>query len=122
MRLARSLTPLLLVVLSAHARGQSRELATGGVLLDRVAAVVNDGVVLKSEVDDQGEMVAERLKQQRTELPPANVLRQQILERLIVQEIQLQRADKGGVKVSDEMLNNSLRDVAERNKLTLDQL
>jgi peptidyl-prolyl cis-trans isomerase SurA len=122
MRLARSLTPLLLVLLSAHALGQSRELATGGVLLDRVAAVVNDGVVLKSEVDDQVEMVAERLKQQRTELPPANVLRQQILERLIVQEIQLQRADKGGVKVSDEMLNNSLRDVAERNKLTLDQL
>jgi peptidyl-prolyl cis-trans isomerase SurA len=122
MHLARSLTPLLLVLLSAHALGQSRELATGGVLLDRVAAVVNDGVVLKSEVDDQVEMVAERLKQQRTELPPANVLRQQILERLIVQEIQLQRADKGGVKVSDEMLNNSLRDVAERNKLTLDQL
>jgi len=122
MRLARSLTPLLLVLLSAHALGQSRELATGGGLLDRVAAVVNDGVVLKSEVDDQVEMVAERLKQQRTELPPANVLRQQILERLIVQEIQLQRADKGGVKVSDEMLNNSLRDVAERNKLTLDQL
>jgi len=79
-------------------------------------------VVLKSEVDDQVLMVTERLKQQRTELPAANVLRQQILERLVVQEIQLQRADRGGVQVSDEMLNNSLRDVAERNKMTLDQL
>src|SRR5262245_2753874 len=121
MRPARFLTPLL-VLLSAHAFGQSRELATSGTLLDRVAAVVNDGVVLKSEVDEQVEMVTQRLQQQRTELPPANVLRQQILERLVVQEIQLQRADKGGVKVSDEMLNNSLRDVAERNKLSLDQL
>ncbi len=122
MPLARPLAPLLLVLLSADAFAQSRELATSGVLLDRVAAVVNDGVVLKSEVDGQVQMVTERLQQQRTELPPANVLRQQILERLVVQEIQLQRADRGGVKVSDEMLNNSLRDVAERNKMTLDQL
>ena len=122
MPLARSLIPLLLVLLSAEAFAQSRELATSGVLLDRVAAVVNDGVVLKSEVDEQVQMVTERLQQQRTELPAANVLRQQILERLVVQEIQLQRADRGGVKVSDEMLNNSLRDVAERNKMTLDQL
>jgi peptidyl-prolyl cis-trans isomerase SurA len=122
MPLARSLIPLLLVLLSAEAFAQSRELATSGALLDRVAAVVNDGVVLKSEVDEQVQMVTERLQQQRTELPAANVLRQQILERLVVQEIQLQRADRGGVKVSDEMLNNSLRDVAERNKMTLDQL
>jgi peptidyl-prolyl cis-trans isomerase SurA len=122
MLLARSLASLLFVLLSADALAQSRELATSGVLLDRVAAVVNDGVVLKSEVDGQVQMVTERLQQQRTELPPANVLRQQILERLVVQEIQLQRADRGGVKVSDEMLNNSLRDVAERNKMTLDQL
>ena len=122
MPLARSLIPLLLVLLSAEAFAQSRELATSGVLLDRVTAVVNDGVVLKSEVDEQVQMVTERLQQQRTELPAANVLRQQILERLVVQEIQLQRADRGGVKVSDEMLNNSLRDVAERNKMTLDQL
>jgi peptidyl-prolyl cis-trans isomerase SurA len=122
MRFARFLAPLLLVLLSPYVFAQSRELATSGTLLDRVAAVVNDGVVLKSEVDDQVEMVTARLQQQRTELPPGNVLRQQILERLVVQEIQLQRADKGGVKVSDEMLNNSLREVAERNKLTLDQL
>lgn len=122
MPLCRSLVPVLFILLSADALAQSRELATTGVLLDRVAAVVNDGVVLKSEVDDQVLMVTERLKQQRTELPAANVLRQQILERLVVQEIQLQRADRGGVQVSDEMLNNSLRDVAERNKMTLDQL
>ncbi|HEY7379071.1 MAG TPA: peptidylprolyl isomerase SurA [Steroidobacteraceae bacterium] len=109
-------------LLSGVAFGQTRELASSGVLLDRVAAVVNDGVVLKSEVDAQTQMISERLQQQRTELPPANVLRQQILERLVLQEIQLQRADRGGVKVSDEMLNNALKDVAKRNQIPLDQL
>ncbi|HEY7379002.1 MAG TPA: hypothetical protein VH542_09995, partial [Steroidobacteraceae bacterium] len=79
-------------LLSGVAFGQTRELASSGVLLDRIAAVVNDGVVLKSEVDAQTQMISERLQQQRTELPPANVLRQQILERLVLQEIQLQRA------------------------------
>jgi peptidyl-prolyl cis-trans isomerase SurA len=109
-------------LLSGVAFGQTRELASSGVLLDRIAAVVNDGVVLKSEVDAQTQMISERLQQQRTELPPANVLRQQILERLVLQEIQLQRADRGGVKVSDEMLNNALKDVAKRNQIPLDQL
>ena len=121
MRTVRFLAPLT-VLLATQAFAQTRELATSGALLDRVAAVVNDGVVLKSEVDQQIQMVSERLQQQRTELPPENVLRQQILERLVLQEIQLQRADRGGVKISDEMLNNALKDVAERNKLTLDQL
>jgi peptidyl-prolyl cis-trans isomerase SurA len=121
MRTVRFIAPLA-VLLATQAFAQTRELATSGALLDRVAAVVNDGVVLKSEVDQQIQMVSERLQQQRTELPPENVLRQQILERLVLQEIQLQRADRGGVKISDEMLNNALKDVAERNKLTLDQL
>ncbi|HZF24622.1 MAG TPA: peptidylprolyl isomerase SurA [Steroidobacteraceae bacterium] len=121
MRLIRLLL-LSIALLSGIALAQTRELATSGVLLDRVAAVVNDGVVLKSEVDSQTQMISERLQQQRTELPPANVLRQQILERLVLQEIQLQRADRGGVTVSDEMLNNALKDVAARNKIPLDQL
>src|ERR1700761_7901903 len=69
------------------AYGQTRELATKGVMLDRVAAVVNDGVVLNSELDEQVSTIGERLRQQKLELPPQNVLRQQVLERLILQEI-----------------------------------
>jgi peptidyl-prolyl cis-trans isomerase SurA len=67
-------------------------------------------------------MITRRLEKQQTQLPPANVLRQQILERLVIQEVQLQRADRAGIKVPDEMLNESLKDVAERNQMTLDQL
>src|SRR5579864_4064579 len=106
----------------ATAAAQTRELDTRGVMLDRIAAIVNDGVVLNSDLDSQLETVSERLRQQKLELPPQNVLRQQVLERLVLQEIQVQRANHAGVKVSDEMLNSALQDVAKRNNLTLTQL
>jgi peptidyl-prolyl cis-trans isomerase SurA len=104
------------------ARAQTRELATRGELLDRVAAIVNDGVVLNSELDAQVEVIGDRLRQQKLELPPQNVLRQQVLERLVLQEIQMQRANRAGIKVSDEQVNAALQDVARRNGLTLSQL
>src|ERR1700747_1660723 len=93
-----------ILALQGHdlARSQTRELATKGVLLDRVAAVVNDGVVLNSELDDQVAAVSERLRAQKLELPPQNVLRQQVLERLVLQEIQAQRANRAGLKVPDD--------------------
>lgn len=118
----KALCALLLLTTGMQAGAQTHELSTGGVLLDRIAAVVNDGVVLKSELDEQVGLITERLAQQRTELPPANVLQQQILERLVIQEVQLQRADRAGIKVSDEMLNNALKDVAAKNAMTLDAL
>ena len=106
----------------ATAAAQTRELDTRGAMLDRIAAIVNDGVVLNSDLDTQLETVSERLRQQKLELPPQNVLRQQVLERLVVQEIQLQRAQHDGIKVTDETLNAALTDVARRNNLSLSQL
>jgi peptidyl-prolyl cis-trans isomerase SurA len=106
----------------APAHAQTRELGSKGELLDRVAAVVNDGLVLQSELDEQVGIIAARLKQQKLELPAPSVLRQQVLERLVVQEIELQRAKRMGVKVPDEALNAALQDVAQRNKITLEQL
>jgi peptidyl-prolyl cis-trans isomerase SurA len=110
------------LLVQTGASAQTRELATKGEMLDRVAAVVNDGVVLASELDDQMAIVSERLKQQKLELPPQNVLRQQVLERLILQEIEAQRANKAGLKVPDETLNSALSEVAQRNNLPLSQL
>ena len=110
------------LLFQAQASAQTRELATKGDLLDRVAAVVNDGVVLNSELDDQINIVSERLRAQKLELPPQNVLRQQVLERLVLQEIQTQRAAKAGLKVPDETLNSALQDVAQRNGIPLSQL
>jgi peptidyl-prolyl cis-trans isomerase SurA len=115
-----------LVVLAALASGaalsQTREASSSGVLLDRVAATVNEGVVLSSELDEEMVQITERLRAQKLELPPQNVLRQQVLERLVLQELQMQRAERAGIKVSDETLNNALRDLAEQNRIPLAQL
>ena len=101
---------------------QTRELTDKGELLDKVAAVVNDGVVLQSELDEQVVVIAQRLKQQSLELPAQSVLRQQVLERLVLQEIQMQRAKRAGIRVNDEQLNAALADVAQRNGIPLQQL
>jgi peptidyl-prolyl cis-trans isomerase SurA len=113
---------LCLTLTGSSAFAQTRELSSSGELLDRIAAVVNDGVVLVSQLDAQTDEVIQRLRQQKTELPPRNVLRRQILERLIVEEIQVQRADRLGVEVSEEMLNGALDDVAKRNGIPFPDL
>ncbi len=87
-----------LLLAGGAAFAQTRELSSSGVLLDRIAAVVNDGVVLNSQLDEQTEEITQRLRQQNTELPPRNVLRQQMLERLVVEEIQVQRADRSACR------------------------
>jgi peptidyl-prolyl cis-trans isomerase SurA len=111
-----------LLGLPGPSHAQTRELATRGELLDRVVAIVNDGVVLNSDLDAQIDAVTERLREQKLELPAQNVLRQQVLERMVLQEIQLQHATRAGIKVTDETLNAALQDVAKRNNLTLSQL
>jgi peptidyl-prolyl cis-trans isomerase SurA len=105
---------------SVHA--QTKELSTNGVLLDRVAAVVNDGIVLRSDVERQIQVISDRIQQQGQQLPPRNVLRQQVLERLVLQELQMQRADRLGIKVSDEQVNQALTEVASRNKIKFSDL
>jgi peptidyl-prolyl cis-trans isomerase SurA len=105
-----------------RAGAQTRDIGVHGELLDRIAAIVNDGLVLKSELDDQMEAVTRRLQEQKVELPPESVLRQQVLERLILQEIQTQRAKHVGLTISDEQLNGALQEIAQRNKIPFDQL
>jgi len=106
--------------LPAHA--QTRDIGVHGELLDRIAAIVNDGLVLKSELDAQMDSVTKRLTEQKVELPSQSVLRQQVLDRLIVQEIQAQQAKRVGLTISDEQLNGALQEIAARNKIPFDQL
>jgi len=110
---------MLLLSLS-HA--QTRDISAHGEMLDRIAAIVNDGLVLKSELDVQMSSVQKRLQEQRVELPSQSVLQQQVLDRLVLQEIQMQRAKHVGLTVSDEQLNGALQEIAARNKIPFDQL
>jgi peptidyl-prolyl cis-trans isomerase SurA len=101
---------------------QSRDIGVHGEMLDRIAAVVNDGLVLKSELDSQMDSVTKRLQEQKVELPSQSVLRQQVLDRLVLQEIEAQRAKRVGLTISDEQLNGALQEIAQRNKIPFDQL
>jgi len=98
------------------------ELSTSGEMLDGVAAVVNEGVVLKSELSRQTEIIAERAREQGLQLPPPSVLREQVLERLVLEQIQLQRAERVGIQISDQMLNAAIAQVAEDNGISFEQL
>jgi peptidyl-prolyl cis-trans isomerase SurA len=113
---------LCLALASGAALAQTRDLSTSGVPLDRVIAVVNEGIVLQSQLNTQILLITDRLRGQGTELPPTDVIRQQVLERLVLQEIQVQRATRLGVQVPDEMLNEALRDVAKRNNIEFEQM
>jgi peptidyl-prolyl cis-trans isomerase SurA len=112
------------------AGAQERGLGAGGELLDGVAAVVNEGVVLKSELAERLDLVMKNLNRQQAEappeqrrpLPPAAVIEQQVLDQLIVREVQLQRANKVGINVSDDMLNEALSRVAQNLGYTLEEL
>jgi peptidyl-prolyl cis-trans isomerase SurA len=112
----------LLGLLAAPVVAGGKELSSNGVLLDRVVAVVNDGVVLQSELEMQTREIETRLRAQHVSLPPESVLRQQVLDRLVQEEIQQQHADRAGIKVSDEQVNSAMEDIASHQKLTLEQL
>jgi peptidyl-prolyl cis-trans isomerase SurA len=122
--MSRVLTGLLCTLLlsTGTASAQTRDMSSTGVALDRVIAIVNEGLVLQSQLDAQSALIADRLQSQGSQLPPADVIRQQVLERLILQEIQVQRAERLGVQVPDEMLNEALRDVAKRNNIEFEQM
>jgi len=108
---------------SSHpAAGPHKDLSTDGQLLDRVVALVNDGLVLDSELQAQTHEITERLQSQNVALPSADVMRQQVLDRLVLEEIQAQRADRAGIKVSDEQVNAAMDDIAKRQGITLEQL
>jgi peptidyl-prolyl cis-trans isomerase SurA len=120
---SRTLIPTLAALLACvPAFAQDRELSSRGQLLDGIAAVVNDGLVLKSELQAETDRIVQRLQQQGTKLPPQRALDQQVLERLVIVRIQLQRAERVGIQVSDETLNNALANVAERNNVTIAEL
>lgn len=88
-------------------------------LLDQVIAVVEDDVVLASEVREQLFQFKRTLRQRGQALPDDSILYEQILERAILERLQLQRADRMGLRVTDQTLNDAMTRIAEGNGLSL---
>ena len=86
--------------------------------LDRIAAIVDNDVVMLSQYQTRLKEVQQTISKRGVEVPPDDVLRQQVMERLIIDAIQLQIAERSGIRVSDEELSASMATIAERNGMT----
>ena len=111
-------TSAALVPLSVYAQNFE---STQRQMLDSVVAVVNDGVIMRSELDDRIAQVEQQAQTQDGNLPPRSQLAQQVLERMVMDEIQLQMARQANLSVDDTELNRQLRSIAESNGMTLEQ-
>lgn len=88
--------------------------------LDRIVAVVEDDVILEHELDREAAAVSDKLRSSNVMMPPEFVLKKQVLERMIVDKLQRQLAARSGIQVSDEMLRNSVADIATRNNMSVE--
>ncbi len=87
-------------------------------VLDNIIAVVEDDVILENELQKEVSTVEQRIAASKSPMPPLSILRRQVLERMIVDKLQRQLAEKAGINISDEMLNSSAADIAKRNNMS----
>ena len=112
--LAQSLVALIILLVSLQASAQIK-------VLDKIVAIVDDDVVLKSELDQRMDAIVAQLTQSGTQMPPEKILEQQVLERLISERLQLTMGYDSGVRISDEELNQAITRVAASNKISVAQ-
>ena len=91
------------------------------IKMDRIIAIVDQSVITEQELLDRMRTVSTQLEKQGTELPPQNILQKQILERLIVDSLQLQLAAQTGLKVDDTQLDKTIERIAAQNKMSMDE-
>ncbi|GAB4253881.1 MAG: peptidylprolyl isomerase [Methylomicrobium sp.] len=89
--------------------------------LDRIIAIVEDDVILDRELQAEVDVIAQRIQASNAMVPPAYILRKQVLEKLIVEKLQRQLAERSGITLNDEMLANAAADIARRNNMTPEQ-
>jgi peptidyl-prolyl cis-trans isomerase SurA len=88
--------------------------------VDTIAAVVNNGVITQRELDQRVGMIAHRLTQQNAPVPPVDQLRQQVLNQMVLERIQLQKAKEDGITIDDATVQRTLERLAQSNNMTLD--
>jgi peptidyl-prolyl cis-trans isomerase SurA len=115
-KLSDCLRPLLLgaVFLGTTAQAEVQQ-------IDRVVAIVDTDVVMQSQLNQRVREVQQTIAKRGDTLPPEHVLDQQVLERLIIENIQLQMGDRSGIRITDEELNQAVGTIAQRNNMTLEQ-
>jgi peptidyl-prolyl cis-trans isomerase SurA len=89
--------------------------------LDSVAAIVDNDVVMRSQLDQRVKEVQQTIAKRGGGVPPASVLQSQVLERLIVENLQLQIGERSGIRITDEELNQAIGTIAQRNNMSVEQ-
>ena len=89
-------------------------------LLDRIAIIVEDGVVMESQIISAFDDLEKGYKNQNIQMPPKDILMNQVMEKLIIDELQLQLADRAGIKISDSELNQTFTRLALNNQMSLE--
>nr|WP_162935038.1 peptidylprolyl isomerase [Pseudomonas cavernae] len=89
--------------------------------LNRVVAIVDNDVIMQSQLDQRLREVQQTIAKRGAALPPEHVLSQQVLERLIIEDIQLQIGDRSGIRITDEELNQAIGTIAQRNGMSVEQ-
>jgi len=89
--------------------------------VDRIVAIVDDEVIVRSEVNEKLAQVVGQLRAKKAKLPPRKILERQVLERLIVDKIQLAAATKAGVNVGEEVLAQAVSNIARNNKMGMSE-
>ena len=90
-------------------------------ILDRVAVIVDEGLIMESQIKRELADIISRYDQQNIPKPDISVLREQVIESLIIEELQLQLAIRYGIKISDEELNATISRIAANNNYTLEE-
>ncbi|MFC6144553.1 peptidylprolyl isomerase [Paraburkholderia silvatlantica] len=116
---AASLFAVAGVLPAAPAQAQGLPAADNGQTVDTIAAVVNDGVITQRELDSRAEMIVHRLQQQNAPVPPEEQLRAQVLNQMVLERIQLQKAKEDGITVDDTAVQRTLERLAQANGMDL---
>jgi peptidyl-prolyl cis-trans isomerase SurA len=117
-RILASLLCLVLAALPSVPRAQSIALDP----VDSIVAVVDDDVILRSELDRAVTNIRTQFADRADQLPPPEVLEKQVLERLILMRLQLQRADTAGIRIGDLELEQAISRIAQQNNISIEQM
>src|SRR5690606_5943510 len=109
------------LLLCALFLGLPQALQAQPMAIDRVAAIVDENVILSSELEERVLVVLENARERNLPLPPEAQLRREVLDQLILENLQLQMARRAGVRVDDNMLNTAMENIAAQNNMSFEQ-
>jgi peptidyl-prolyl cis-trans isomerase SurA len=90
-------------------------------VLDRIAVIVDDGLIMESQIKSGFKEIVSLYKEQNIPLPGSDNLKDQVIESLIIEELQLQMANRAGVRISDSELNNAITRIANNSQMELEE-